>query len=97
MSDEQIVKLLEDIRDLHRQQLANAQAALTNQEESMHISRQAIERQQQLSHEAMERQRTALKIVRWVLMLIVPIVLLLFMTLIPSLRWLLSRCFKALL
>ena len=75
MSEEQVVKLLEEIRDLHRQQLEGAKTALRNQEESIRISQEAFERQKQISSEVLERQKQALKFFPWVLGLVVVVLL----------------------
>ena len=45
MADEQVVKLLEEIRDLQKLHVENYKDALKNQQESMEIQRQAVRRQ----------------------------------------------------
>jgi hypothetical protein len=45
VADEQVVKLLEEIRDLQKLHVENYKDALKNQQESMEIQRQAVRRQ----------------------------------------------------
>ena len=45
MADEQVVKLLEEIRDLQKLHVENYKDALKNQQESIEIQRQAVRRQ----------------------------------------------------
>jgi len=45
MSEEQIVRLLEEIRDLQKLHVENYKGALKNQQESIEIQRQAMRRQ----------------------------------------------------
>ena len=45
MADEQVVKLLEEIRDLQKLHVENYKDALKNQQESIDLQRQAIRRQ----------------------------------------------------
>ena len=44
MSDEKIVRLLEEIRDLQTQHVANYQDALKNQREAIDLQKRAIRR-----------------------------------------------------
>jgi hypothetical protein len=44
MADDQTVKLLEEIRDLHKEFLANQKVALQNQQESMAIQKRVVQR-----------------------------------------------------
>ena len=59
MSEEQVVKLLEEIRDLQKQHVENDKAALRNQEASIKIAQEAV-----------ERHRGAVRSLRWVLALL---------------------------
>lgn len=45
MSDDQVVKLLEEIRDLQKVHVENYKDALKNQEESIDLQRRAVRRQ----------------------------------------------------
>ena len=45
MAEEQVVKLLEEIRDLQKLHVENYKDALKNQQESIEIQRQAVRRQ----------------------------------------------------
>jgi sec-independent protein translocase protein TatA len=45
MSDEQVIKLLEEIRDLQKEQLANYKHAIENQHQAIEVQKQAVERQ----------------------------------------------------
>ena len=45
MADEQVVKLLEEIRDLQKLHVENYKDALKNQQESIEIQRQSVRRQ----------------------------------------------------
>lgn len=45
MADEQVIKLLEEIRDLQKLHIENYKDALKNQQESIEISRRAVRRQ----------------------------------------------------
>jgi hypothetical protein len=45
MADEQIVKLLEEIRDLQKLHVENYKDALKNQQESIDVQKRAIRRQ----------------------------------------------------
>jgi CHASE3 domain sensor protein len=45
MSEEQVVKLLEEIRDLQKLHVENYKDALKNQQESIELQRQAVRRQ----------------------------------------------------
>ena len=45
MSEEQVIKLLEEIRDLQKAHVENYQDALKNQRESMDFQKQAVRRQ----------------------------------------------------
>lgn len=45
MAEEQVVKLLEEIRDLQKLHVANYKDALKNQQESIEIQKQASRRQ----------------------------------------------------
>jgi hypothetical protein len=45
MAEEQIVRLLEEIRDLQKLHVENYKGALKNQQESIEIQRQAMRRQ----------------------------------------------------
>lgn len=45
MADEQVVKLLEEIRDLQKLHVENYKDALKNQHESIEIQKQAVRRQ----------------------------------------------------
>jgi len=44
MSDEQIISLLQEIRDLQRQQIENSKLALANQQQAISTQRQAVRR-----------------------------------------------------
>jgi hypothetical protein len=44
MADDQTVKLLEEIRDLQKEFLANQKVALQNQQESMAIQKRVVQR-----------------------------------------------------
>ena len=48
MSDEQAIKLLEEIRDLQRQHLENYKIALSNQQQALETQRQAVRRSRTL-------------------------------------------------
>jgi hypothetical protein len=45
VSEEQVIKLLEEIRDLQKAHVENYQDALKNQRESMDFQKQAVRRQ----------------------------------------------------
>ena len=45
MADEDVIKLLEEIRDLQKLHVQNYKDALKNQQESIEIQRQAVRRQ----------------------------------------------------
>ncbi len=45
MGDEQVIKLLEEIRDLQKLHIENYKEALRNQQESIDINKRAIRRQ----------------------------------------------------
>lgn len=45
MAEEQVIKLLEEIRDLQKLHVENYKDALKNQQESIQIQRQAMRRQ----------------------------------------------------
>lgn len=45
MADEQVIKLLEEIRDLQKSHVENYKDALRNQQESIAIQRSALRRQ----------------------------------------------------
>ena len=45
MADEQVIALLQEIRDLQKQHIENYKDALKNQEESIEIQRRAVRRQ----------------------------------------------------
>jgi hypothetical protein len=45
MADEQVIKLLEEIRDLQKLHVENYKDALKNQQESIDIQRRAVRRQ----------------------------------------------------
>lgn len=45
MADEQVIKLLEEIRDLQKLHVENYKDALKNQQESIEIQRKAMRRQ----------------------------------------------------
>ena len=45
MADEQVIKLLEEIRDLQKAHVENYKEALNNQQESIEINRRALRRQ----------------------------------------------------
>lgn len=44
MSDDQVVRLLEEIRDIQRENTANYKVALQNQQESMATQKRAVQR-----------------------------------------------------
>jgi CHASE3 domain sensor protein len=45
VAEEQIIRLLEEIRDLQKQHVENYKDALKNQQQSIEIQRQAVRRQ----------------------------------------------------
>ena len=45
MADEQVIKLLEEIRDLQKAHMANYKEAVKNQQESIAIQKSAVRRQ----------------------------------------------------
>lgn len=45
MADEQVVKLLEEIRDLQRLHVENYKNAIKNQQDSIELQRRAVRRQ----------------------------------------------------
>ncbi|HEY1676703.1 MAG TPA: hypothetical protein VGG04_03280 [Candidatus Sulfotelmatobacter sp.] len=45
MADEQVIKLLEEIRDLQKLHVENYKDALKNQQESIELQRRAVRRQ----------------------------------------------------
>ncbi len=59
MPDEQVIKLLEEIRDLHKQGLENQNIAIANQQRSIERQKLAVENQKK----AMKRAQTTLFIV----------------------------------
>jgi hypothetical protein len=59
MSDEQVIKLLEEIRDLQKSALENQKIAIANQQESIERQKSALENQKK----AMNRARTILYVV----------------------------------
>jgi hypothetical protein len=44
VADDQVVKLLEEIRDLQKESLANQKIALQNQQSSMAVQKRAVQR-----------------------------------------------------
>jgi fatty acid desaturase len=48
MADEQVIKLLEEIRDLQKQYLENYKIALSNQQQALETQRQAVRRSRTL-------------------------------------------------
>ena len=44
MADEQVIKLLEEIRDLQKQQIENSRQAIANQQQAVETQRQAVRR-----------------------------------------------------
>jgi CHASE3 domain sensor protein len=44
MADEHLIKLLEEIRDLQKQQIENSRQALTNQQKVIETQKQAVRR-----------------------------------------------------
>ena len=44
MADDQIIKLLEEIRDLQKQQIENSKQALANQQQAIAAQKQAVRR-----------------------------------------------------
>jgi hypothetical protein len=59
MSDGQVIKLLEEIRDLQKSALENQKIAIANQQESIERQKSALENQKK----AMNRARTILYVV----------------------------------
>jgi hypothetical protein len=49
VADEQVIKLLEEIRDLQKLNVENYKEALKNQQESIEINRRALRRQKATS------------------------------------------------
>jgi hypothetical protein len=49
VADEQVIKLLEEIRDLQKLHVENYKEALKNQQESIEINRRALRRQKMTS------------------------------------------------
>jgi cell division septal protein FtsQ len=45
VADEQVIKILEEIRDLHKEHLESYREAVKNQQESIEINRRALRRQ----------------------------------------------------
>ena len=78
MPDDQIVKLLQEIRDLQKQHVEDYKTALKHQEESIALSRDAV-----------ERYKRVLKPIRWVVLLIIAILLLLALSV--ALPWCMRR------
>ena len=54
MPDDQVIKLLEEIRDLQKQHLENYKFAIQNQQQAIEVQKQAV-----------ERQKTAIRMVLW--------------------------------
>jgi len=48
MADEQVVKLLEEIRDLQKQQIENSRLAIANQQQAIDTQKQAVRRSRTL-------------------------------------------------
>jgi CHASE3 domain sensor protein len=48
MADEQIIKLLEEIRDLQKQHIENYKIALSNQQQALETQKQAVRRSRTL-------------------------------------------------
>lgn len=44
MADEQVLKLLEEIRDLQKQQIENSKLALANQQQAIAVQKQSVQR-----------------------------------------------------
>jgi len=44
MADEQVIKLLEEIRDLQKQQIENSRQAIANQQQAIETQKQAVRR-----------------------------------------------------
>ena len=44
MADDRVIKLLEEIRDLQKQQIENSKTALANQQQAIGVQRQAVQR-----------------------------------------------------
>ena len=44
MADEQLIKLLEEIRDLQKQQIENSRTAIANQQHAIETQKQAVRR-----------------------------------------------------
>jgi len=80
MGDEQAIKLLEEIRDLQKEFLANQKVALHNQQESLRNQQESIERQKA----AVQRSKVA------TVVLIVVVLFLGFTFVMPIFSWLLS-------
>jgi len=59
MSEEQVVKLLEEIRDLHKEGVENQKIAIANQQQSIERQKQSIENQKK----AISRAKVTLGIV----------------------------------
>jgi hypothetical protein len=72
MPDDQVIKLLEEIRDLQKQHLENYKFAIENQQQAIEVQKQSV-----------ERQKTAIRMVRWLVGAIVLVVLALFFMLPP--------------
>lgn len=81
MADEQIIRLLEEIRDLQKQHIANHQQAVMNQQHAIDIQKQAV-----------ERQKSAVRMVRFVLAAIVLLVASLYV--LPSFNCAINRAFR---
>jgi DNA-binding protein H-NS len=77
MADEQIIKLLEEIRDLQKEGLENQKTSIANQQESIARQKQAIETQKNV----VKRARITLGIV---------VALLVFMFCVPTIWWVVS-------
>jgi fatty acid desaturase len=48
MPDEQVIKLLEEIRDLQKQQIENSRLAIANQQQAIETQKQAVRRSRTL-------------------------------------------------
>jgi len=82
MSDEKIARLLEEMRDLQRQQLELSKQAITHQQ-------QAISNQQQ----AIANQRDAVRRVRLILFVVIGLIALI--VLLPTTFYLFGFCIRA--
>ncbi len=84
MADEQVIKLLEEIRDLQKQQIENSKQALAGQQISLANQQRSLETQKQ----AMQRSRVALILIG---------VLFAAIFLIPTILWGVSWSLRCLL